>query len=95
MAHQQPYDEKGRKVSRLCPNLDCDGTLQPEIDPLTNKTRWCCDGLVDPNDTNKELEACMFSHVDGEPYNASAETYAAWMAQKGFAQPAPVVASPA
>ena len=75
---KQPYDEQGRKVSRDCPNPDCCGTLQDIGNAI-----WECDGLVDPNDPNKELEACAFTHQDGEPYNASGEQYAIWAASKG------------
>lgn len=63
---KQPYDERGRKVVKACPNPDCCGTLQHQGDGL-----WECDGLVDPNDQQKELEACAFSHQDGEPYNTT------------------------
>lgn len=74
---KQPYDDKGHFVSRECPNPDCDGTLQYEVDPLTKVGIWRCDGLVDPNDPNKELEACDFSHTDGEPYTATPEQFVA------------------
>jgi hypothetical protein len=75
---KQPYDERGKKVSRACPNPDCYGTLQD-----MGNGNWECDGLVDPNDPNKELEACTFTHQDGEPYNASAKQYATWAVSKG------------
>jgi len=75
---QQPYDEKGRKVSRECPNPDCCGTLQFEEDRLTGYKVWRCDGLVDPNNPNIELQPCWFSHNDGEPYNPTPEQYATW-----------------
>ena len=75
---KQPYDENGRKVTRNCPNPDCSGTLQ-----YVGNGTWECDGLVDPNDPDKELDACAFSHQDGDPYNASAEQYSIWAASKG------------
>ena len=75
---KQPYDERGRMVSGNCPNLDCGGTLQDAGDG-----NWECDGLVDPGDPNKELEACAFSHQDGTPYNATPEQYSVWAVAKG------------
>lgn len=75
---KQPYNEKGHKVTRSCPNPDCSGTLQN-----MGNGSWECDGLVDPNDPNQELEACAFSHQDGEPYNSSPEQYSVWAAAKG------------
>lgn len=75
---KQPFDELGRKVTRVCPNPDCSGMLQHVGDGT-----WECDGLVDPNDPDKELLACAFTHQDGEPYNASAKQYATWAASKG------------
>lgn len=75
---RQPYDERGRKVSMECTNPDCCGTLQ-----YAGNGTWECDGLVDPNDPNKELDACAFTHQDGEPYNASAQQYATWAASNG------------
>jgi hypothetical protein len=63
-----PRDDKGHFVPRACPNPDCSGILQAEHEPGTGLV-WRCDGLIDPNDPNKELEACEFSHIDGQPYN--------------------------
>lgn len=80
---QQPYDDRGRRVSKACPNPDCDGTLQPESvrdlqsGKLIGKTLWRCNGLVDPNDPDKELQACEFSHMDGDPYTATPEQFIA------------------
>ncbi len=67
----QPYDDKGRKVSRACPNPDCDGTLQHDLDLMTGRSVWRCDGLVDPGGPDKELQACTFSHTDGEPISVT------------------------
>lgn len=67
---KQPYDENGRQVPCICPNPDCSGYLQYQGNSL-----WTCDGLVDPNDLNKELQPCDFSHTDGQPYNATIERY--------------------
>lgn len=90
---QQPYDEKGRKLSRLCPNPDCSGTLQLEKDTLTGREVWQCDGLVDPNDPSQELQACEFSHIDGEPYNATPEQYVAWAKAHGRWYPGAIEAA--
>lgn len=65
--NRRPYDEKGRFVSLVCPDEDCDGFLVPEKD-LLGLECWRCNGLVDPNDSDKDLEACEFVHIDGEKY---------------------------
>ncbi len=54
-----PYDNRGRKVSRECPQCGC-GKLRFEGHGI-----WRCDGLMDPEDDAKELEACDFTHEDG------------------------------
>ncbi len=59
----QPQDDKGRFVPLTCPDVNCSGMLRHEGDGL-----WRCDGLVDPNDENKELEACNFIHRQGATY---------------------------
>jgi hypothetical protein len=58
---RMPYDEAGHFVSKQCPIEGCDGKLVYE-----GNGSWACDGLVDPNDENKELEACLYAHFDGE-----------------------------
>jgi len=75
---KKPYDESGRIVSVNCPNQDCCGTLQ-----YVGGGSWECDGLVDPGDPNKDLDACAFSHQNGEPYNATLEQYSVWAAATG------------
>lgn len=32
-----------------------------------NRALWRCDGLIDPEDVNKPLDACPFTYVDGDP----------------------------
>src|SRR5688572_3688054 len=66
-----PRDDQGRSVPRACPVCDC-GVLQYEGDGF-----WRCDGLADPDDTNKELQACTFTHEDGKPYQHSTLRFAA------------------
>lgn len=56
-----PRDGNGRRVSRICPVCDC-GVLQYEGDGI-----WRCDGLVDHENPEKELEACTFTHENGKP----------------------------
>ena len=60
---QRPQDDAGRFVPIACPDINCDGTLRYEGEGV-----WRCDGLVDPNDENKPLEACSFSHRQGDKY---------------------------
>lgn len=65
MGEGPPRDERGRFVPTTCPLPDCTpGHLKYE-----GGGHWRCDGLLDPNDPNKELEACWFFHIDGEPRN--------------------------
>ena len=56
-----PRDNNGRFVPKKCPV--CGGTLEYEGHGV-----WACDGLVDPETTDKELECCPFDHFDGEIY---------------------------
>jgi len=74
----QPKDENGRYVQRQCPNPACNGELAPQ-----GGGNWACNGLVDPNNSQAELEVCTFSHKDGEPYNMTAEQYIAWSQKHG------------
>lgn len=57
----KPRLKNGQFVSADCPECGC-GTLQPEGDD------WRCDGLVDPEDENKELIPCERAIIDGELY---------------------------
>lgn len=61
MAAERPHDDKGRFVSTKCNLCDC-GELRHEGDG-----HWRCDGLLDPEDPDKELEPCHAYHDDGEP----------------------------
>lgn len=58
-----PRDENGRFVPLACPVPTCDGTLRYQ-----GHRSWECDGLVDPENTNRELQACTFDHLDGHHY---------------------------
>lgn len=62
----RPRDDKGHYVPLTCPVCDA-GTLRHQ-----GGHDWACDGLLDPNDPNKELEACWFTHTDGQPYHETA-----------------------
>lgn len=53
-----PRLRNGHFVGRDCP--ECGGKLQPEGDG-----DWRCDGLIDPEDPRKELEACERAIVSG------------------------------
>lgn len=58
-----PRDNKGRFVPIDCPHFNCGGgRLRHQGNGL-----WCCDGLLDPGE-ECDLEACWFSHMDGQPY---------------------------
>lgn len=59
----RPRDNRGHFVPLSCPYFGCSGRLVYE-----GRGIWRCDGLIDPEDENKELEACGFFHVDGEFY---------------------------
>lgn len=65
---ERPYDERGRFVPLACPHLGCDGKLVREVHH--GWACWRCDGLIDPDDVSKPLDACEFQHVDGERYEA-------------------------
>lgn len=60
---EMPRDSRGRIVSRQCPECDC-GTLQ--CVPTGYGFEWVCDGLADPNDDDKPLEACTYSRTHGK-----------------------------
>lgn len=64
MPGHHPYDERGRAISCDCPKCGY-GRLQ-----YTRFKTWECDGLMDPEDVNKELQPCTFVHFDGERYQA-------------------------
>lgn len=64
-----PRDDKGRFVPLECPDPNCDGTLHLETN--WGHKVWHCYGLVIPADDGVELEACTFTHADGEPYRAA------------------------
>lgn len=63
---KRPYDDHGRFVPLDCPNRGCDGKIHFEGD--RDFSIWQCHGLVDPGTTDKELQPCEFSHIDGDPY---------------------------
>lgn len=65
---KRPIDDKGRFVPLTCPDINCGGELRLEADPMTGALVWRCDGLIDPCDDNKPLEACSFTHWQGEAY---------------------------
>lgn len=56
----RPRLKDGRFISSDCPACGC-GTLRQEA-----PNEWRCDGLRDPEDPNKELEACEYGIYDGE-----------------------------
>lgn len=60
---RRPRDDHGHFVPLECPVSGCDGKLVHEGDGI-----WQCNGLVDPDDENKQLEACRYAHFDGERY---------------------------
>lgn len=62
----RPRDNKGHFIPLDCPNPLCGGRLRPDM--MYGQEVWTCDGLVDPEDDRKELEACHFSHRPGDPY---------------------------
>lgn len=51
----------GRFISNRCAADNCEGLLQ-QVAP----TRWECDGLVDPENSQQELQCCHVDVVDGE-----------------------------
>lgn len=75
---KQPRDNHGHFVPLECPFTDCGGgTLVEDSDGV-----WRCDGLIDPGD-NGPLEACPFTHTDGEPYivRSTVKEWMAWFAE--------------
>lgn len=54
--------ETGRFIKTECPDLNCDGHLEYEGDYFSR-----CNGLVDPNDETKELQACEYSRYPVSP----------------------------
>lgn len=61
-----PRDNKSHFIPLYCPNPLCGGRLQHNR--MYDQEIWTCDGLVDPEDVNKELQPCEVSHVPGSPY---------------------------
>lgn len=60
----RPRDDKGHFIPLDCPRWQCGcGKLRHE-----GRGYWKCDGLADPEDVNKPLVECSFSHFDGDPY---------------------------
>lgn len=72
--HIGPRNDRGRFVPLDCPDPNCGAgrlVYEPEHYALGGTVPvWRCDGLVDPCDTSKELQACEFTHIDGNPYPA-------------------------
>lgn len=67
---KRPIDSHGRFVSRRCPECG-DGTLQLErADSAIYGTSfdWACDGLVDPENPNVELQACSYQFRHGDKF---------------------------
>lgn len=60
-----PRNAHGQLISRECPRCGC-GTLQDAGDGF-----WRCDGLKDPDDDSKPLEACDYTHEDGTEPSSS------------------------
>ena len=54
-----PRLRNGQFLSRECPRCG-NGTLQRAAD-----NDWRCDGLLDPDDPDKELIACEYGVYDG------------------------------
>jgi hypothetical protein len=57
---ERPRDNHGRFVPTAC-ELCGDGSLKHQ-----GSGHWTCDGLIDPEDPNKELQACPGHHFDGD-----------------------------
>jgi hypothetical protein len=58
---RQPRDERGRVISRACPDTNCGGHLVH-----AGAGEWHCDGLTHDRDDGLLVE-CKHSHTDGEP----------------------------
>jgi len=56
-----PRDDLGHFVGKECPECG-NGKLVYE-----GNGHWRCDGLADPEDDNKPLDACAYQHDDGDP----------------------------
>jgi hypothetical protein len=56
-----PRDDLGHFVGKECPECG-NGKLVYE-----GNGHWRCDGLADPEDENKPLDACTYQHDDGDP----------------------------
>lgn len=56
-----PHDQLGRFLDKKCPVCG-NGTLKYQ-----GNGHWRCDGLDDPNDSEKSLIACENTHEDGTP----------------------------
>jgi len=57
-------DNTGRIVPRYCPNPMCSGELVPDRPDYYGQVKIICNGLVDPGDESKELEACEHTHPE-------------------------------
>lgn len=60
MVDPMPRLKNGRFAPRDCPECQC-GTLQYQEPGF-----WECDGLVDPENNQAELEPCHYGILDGE-----------------------------
>lgn len=59
-----PRDHHGRFIPVKCPDPNCGaGKLIYEGDGI-----WECDGLLDPENPNREFDACPYAHRDGDPW---------------------------
>lgn len=61
-----PFDDKGRFVTRQCPDVQCGGVLLVEQWVTSLHRHWRCDGLVAHG--VEPLKACTHEHTDGEPF---------------------------
>lgn len=55
--------EKKLKEGDICPECRS-GNMQIEEEDMIGLDYLICDGLVDPDDPNKELQPCMFTQFD-------------------------------
>ena len=53
----------GRYMRQECP--ECGADLQEEYCPITTANHLICTGLIDPENENADLEACMYSAWNG------------------------------